>query len=163
MTYLNLSTTTAFKDVEKIKAQSGGGVTFYIQEDIEFTVRDDLGEFDEELEMVFIEIDESQIGTDRNVILGFAYRIPGASAANFNEKLTISLLKISLENKICQLMGDLNLDLLKQDRHQDISALIDIIYSNGFVPVITKPTRITEHSQTIIDHIYTNMDLSTPN
>ena len=37
--------------------QSGDGVTFYIQEDIEFTVRDDWGEFEEELEMVFIEID----------------------------------------------------------------------------------------------------------
>ena len=143
--------------------QSGGGVTFYIQEDIKFTIRDDLGEFDEELEMIFIEIEKSQIGTDRNVILGLMYRIPGTSAANFNDKLNISLQKISLENKICQLMGDLNLDLLKQDRHHDTSAFIDIIYSNGFVPVITKPTRITEHSQTLIDHIYTNTDLTTPN
>ena len=143
--------------------QSGGGVTFYTQGDIEFTVRDDIGEFDDELEMIFIEIDKSQIGTDRNVLLGLVYRIPGTSAANFNDKLNISLQKISLENKICQLMGDLNLDLLKQDRQHDISALIDIIYSNGFVPVITKPTRITEHSQTLIDHIYTNMDLTIPN
>ena len=110
--------------------RSGGGVTFYIKEDIEFTVRDDVGEFDEELEMVFIEIDKSQIGTDRNVILGLVYRIPGTQAANFNDELNISLQKISLENKICQLMGDLNLDLLKQDRRHDISALIDIIYSN---------------------------------
>ena len=57
-------------------------------------------------------------------------------------------------------MGDLNLDLLKQDRY--ISALIDI-YTKGFVPVITKPTRITEHSQTLIDHIYTHTDLTTTN
>ena len=60
-------------------------------------------------------------------------------------------------------MGDLNLDLLKQDRYHDISASIDINYSNGFLPVITKPTRITEHSQTLTDHIYTNTDLTTPN
>ena len=45
----------------------------------------------------------------------------------------------------------------------DITALIDINYSNGFVPVIRKPTRITEHSKTLIDHIYTNTDLTTPN
>ena len=107
--------------------------------------------------MLFIEIDKSQIGTHRNVILGLVYRIPGTSTANFNDKLNISLQKISLENKICQLMGDLNLDLLKQDRY--ISALIDI-YNKGFVPMITKPTRITEHSQTLIDHI---TDLTTPN
>ena len=91
--------------------------------------------------------DKSRIGTDNNVILG-----PGTSAANFNDKLNISLQKISLENTICRLMGDLNLDLLKQDRHHDISASIDIIYSNGFVPVITKPTRIIKQSQTLIDH-----------
>ena len=77
-------------------------------------MRDDLVEFDEELEMVFIEIDKSQIGTDRNVIWGLVYRIPGTSAANFNDKLNISLQKISLENEICQLMGDLNLDLLNR-------------------------------------------------
>ena len=110
--------------------------------------------------MLFIEIDKRQIGTDRNVILRLVHGKPGTSAANFNDKLNISLQKISLENKICQLMGDLNLDLLKQDSY--ISALIDI-YSEGFVPVITKPTRITQHSQTLIDHIYTNTDLTTPN
>ena len=112
--------------------------------------------------MVFIEMDKSQIGINRNVILVLVYRIHSTPAANFNDKLNISLQKISLENKICQLMGDLNLELLKQDRHHDISALIDIIYNNSFVPVITKPTRITEHSKTLIDHIYTNTDLTTP-
>ena len=37
------------------------------------------------------------------------------------------------------------------------------MYSNTFVPVITKPTRITEHSQTLIDHIHIYTDLTTPN
>ena len=86
--------------------QSRGGVTFYIQEDIEFTVRDDLGEFDEELEMVFIEIDKSQIGTDRNVILGLSvYRIPGASAANFSDKLNISYRKSHWKIRYVNLWG----------------------------------------------------------
>ena len=49
------------------------------------------------------------------------------------------------------------------ERGLRLDLLTDIIYSNGFVPVITKPTRITEHSQTLIDHIYTNTDLTTPN
>ena len=35
-----------------------------------------------------------------------------------------------------------------------------MLYANNFIPLITKPTRITDHSKTLIDHIYTNMPLS---
>ena len=31
-----------------------------------------------------------------------------------------------------------------------------MLYSHDLLPVITKPTRITNHSATLIDHIYTN-------
>ena len=33
---------------------------------------------------------------------------------------------------------------------------IDNIFSRGFIPRICKPTRITQSSATVIDHIYTN-------
>ena len=56
----------------------------------------------------------------------------------------------STENKICQLFEDFNIDLLKHDRHNDTATLLDLVYSYGFLPIITKPTRITDHTQTII-------------
>jgi hypothetical protein len=31
-----------------------------------------------------------------------------------------------------------------------------MLYTNNFLPTITKPTRLTDHSKTFIDHIYTN-------
>ena len=31
-----------------------------------------------------------------------------------------------------------------------------MLYANNFLPIITKPTRLTDHSKTLIDHIYTN-------
>lgn len=31
-----------------------------------------------------------------------------------------------------------------------------MLYSHDLLPVITKPTRITNHTATLIDHIYTN-------
>ena len=31
-----------------------------------------------------------------------------------------------------------------------------MLLSLGFMPIITKPTRITDHTATLIDHIYTN-------
>ena len=31
-----------------------------------------------------------------------------------------------------------------------------MLYSNNFLPILTKPTRLTYHNATLIDHIYTN-------
>ena len=35
-----------------------------------------------------------------------------------------------------------------------------MLYSNNLLPLITKPTRLAHHTSTLIDHIYTNSDLS---
>ena len=35
-----------------------------------------------------------------------------------------------------------------------------MLYSNNLLPLITKPTRLTHHTSTVIDHIYTNSNLS---
>ena len=49
--------------------------------------------------------------------------------------------------------GDLNLDLLK---HNDSSVFefINLMYSFSLFPLITRPTRITDASATLIDHIW---------
>ena len=40
--------------------------------------------------------------------------------------------------------------------HNHTSDYLDIIYSNGFIPVINHPTRVTDHSATLIDRICVN-------
>ena len=50
---------------------------------------------------------------------------------------------------------DLNIGLLKYCSHLQIEGYLDRIYSLDLLPVITKPTRITNHTATLIDHIYT--------
>ena len=54
------------------------------------------------------------------------------------------------------IMGDMNIDLLKYHSHQQTERYLNVIYSLDLLPVITKPTRITNHTATLIDHIYTN-------
>ena len=54
------------------------------------------------------------------------------------------------------IMGDMNIDLLKYHSHQQTERYLDMIYSLDLLPVITKPTRITNHTATLIEHIYTN-------
>ena len=64
--------------------------------------------------------------------------------------------KISKENKLCYIMGDFNLDLLNCHSHQFTSEFLDVMYSNMFFPLITRPTRITSNTATLIDNIFTN-------
>ena len=55
--------------------------------------------------------------------------------------------------------GDFNVDLLQFDKHGATNDFIDEIYTLGLHPLITRPTRITSHSKTLIDNIFTS-DLS---
>ena len=57
-------------------------------------------------------------------------------------------------------MGDVNIDLLKYSFHEKTNVYVNNIFSNGFLPHITKPTRYGPTSATLIDHIYAN-DIAT--
>lgn len=50
----------------------------------------------------------------------------------------------------------MNIDLLKYYFYQQTESYLGLIYSFNLLPVITKPTRITSHTETLRDHIYTN-------
>ena len=67
--------------------------------------------------------------------------------------------KIKKENKICYLVGDYNMNLINVDSHSLTSEFNDIMYSGGFIPLITRPTRVTHTSATLIDNIYSNQIL----
>ena len=58
------------------------------------------------------------------------------------------------------LATDQNFDLLKIDKHKNTSHLFNLFTSSGFIPTITRPTRITHTSCTLIDNIYTNITTS---
>ena len=53
-------------------------------------------------------------------------------------------------------MGDYNINLLKHDSHPHTNDFLNIMYSNNFIHVITRPTRKNDKSGTLIDNIFTN-------
>ena len=53
-------------------------------------------------------------------------------------------------------MGDLNLNLMNHQSHSVTGEFLDALYSNVFFPLITRPTRITCHSATLIVNIFVN-------
>jgi hypothetical protein len=63
---------------------------------------------------------------------------------------------INRENKLCYLMGDFNIDLFKSESCDHTNHFIEQLFTSSFFPLITKPTRITHHTATLIDNIFTN-------
>ena len=72
------------------------------------------------------------------------------------DELNRILSTISKDNKKCYLMGDFNLDLLRYEEHAVTQEFIDSLFSNMFIPIITRPTRLTAHTAPLIDNIFTN-------
>ena len=74
--------------------------------------------------------------------------------------LKITFLTIFLtfypKNKISVLLGDFNLNLLNYNDHQPTNDFLDLLASNSFIPYILHPTRITIHTKTLIDNIFSN-------
>ena len=99
----------------------------------------------------------------KNVIVGVIYRPPNRDINTFNDKLGRIMDQIKSENKLCYLLGDYNINLLNCEKHDPTGQFFDVITSNGFLPIITRPTRVTATSATLIENIFTNniLDVST--
>ena len=130
-----------------------GGVGFYINDDVEYEVRNDLALNCQDCEDLWIEIKNK---SRKNIILGVIYRHPRHSFSIFQEKLCSTLEKISLENKNIYTCGDYNINFLRINQSQAIKNYYNAIMSYSCRLLIDKPTRITSGSATILDHIYTN-------
>ena len=89
---------------------------------------------------------------DQKFIVGGIYRHPNGNCEHFNTALNDVIRKIK-DNNIAITLGDINIDLVNDDK-ENTSTYLNNYFSKNFLPCITIPTRITDHSATIIDHIF---------
>ena len=54
-------------------------------------------------------------------------------------------------------MADFNIDLLRSDTNLQTTDFIHNMFANAFYPTISKPTRVTKQTATLIDNIITNI------
>ena len=108
-----------------------------------------------ELELTFIKIVNPK---KSNIIVGVIYRHPSIDLTDFNCNYLNKLLEnISKEQKSIFLLGDFNVNLLNYNEHNQTNEFLDSLASNSFIPLILQPTRITSHSNTLIDNIFSNV------
>ena len=136
--------------------QAGGGVSLFISNNLPFIVRQDLTVLTNQVEQLFIEIDKSALHVKKNVIVGMTYRPPEKDPLLFNDIVQTALAKIDKENKFGYLLGNFNLDLLKSEIHNPTLDFLNSLFSYSFWPLITRPTRETSSSATLIDNIFTS-------
>ena len=103
------------------------------------------------LESLFVEI---CIPNNENIVIGAIYRPPTGNPEEFLDKFNELLSGVTRANKHCYVTGDFNLDLMKHETHSITAQFLEALYSSGLIPMITKPTRITAHSATLIDNIF---------
>ena len=142
--------------VEQHRSSLGGGVALCVMKHLNYIERPDLALYDNDIESVFIEVNKDKLHLEKNIIIGVLYRPPGNDIRTFNEKLESILQKIRRENKVSYILGDFNINLLNNDYHQPTGEFFDLMSSNSFLPLITRPTRVTANSATLIDNIFTN-------
>ena len=94
--------------------------------------------------------------TTRSLIIGVIYRHPSGSYVTFQEQLSKILRKFNFSNQAFILMGDYNIDLSKQNTNNIVTNYLNELYSPGCYSLINKSTRITDTSETTLDHIYSN-------
>ena len=93
---------------------------------------------------------------EKNIIVSVVYWPPNQNLREFMNSLDSLLASISKENMICYVLGDWNLDLINHYCHDTTGELLETMYSRMFFPLITRPTRITSNTATLIDNIFTN-------
>ena len=135
--------------------RKGGGVGFLISKELHYNSREDLGLMEEYLECKFIEIAMK----GRNVLCGSLYRPPNSNLKMFQQAMNKMMGKIkpSIHDSIVGM--DHNLDLLKYNSHIGTSEFMNNLLDNSMFPCISKPTRITKTTATLIDNIFVNCRL----
>ena len=141
----------------KSKCKEGGGLGIYINNKLKYKIRDDLAcpvGYQDFFDTIFVEVTHEN--PRHNTLVGVLYRVPGINTVNdFNDYLhNILMPKLEKEKINIALTGDLNINLLKCNEHQPSSLYLDIMITNGFIPKITVPTRVTHSSATLIDHMF---------
>ena len=91
------------------------------------------------------------------------YRPSGNHPSLTNNDLFVSFMESfsnllgSVSNKDCYILTDSNINLLSLSNSSNSFDFLDLLLSNGFLNLITKATRFSKNSFSLIDQIFTNV------
>ncbi|KAK2710891.1 hypothetical protein QYM36_012159, partial [Artemia franciscana] len=151
---------------KKRETRKHGGISMFVKHELATKIITDFDNLYEEMLFEFILV---EIGTKSETLLCCVlYRPPCGSPAKFLDSLDKLLSSMLSRYKKLLFMGDFNIDLLapsKLKQAQNNSSLanefISSFLSTGMLPACRIPTRVTDTTASLIDNLFTNLDLKT--
>ena len=131
-----------------------GGVGLYVKSGLDSIPRPDLGKDSSDFETVWVEVDKRN---GKNYLFCCAYRHPSSNLDSFTEYLQEILSNPAVSSKQVFLLGDFNVDLLNYNSHTATINYVNFLFSKQFLPYIIHPSRVSDHSSTLIDNIFANI------
>ena len=95
------------------------------------------------IETCFIELPRVK---QKHVIFGCIYRHPHSDRVDFQENLQQTLESLNNQGYEAYITGDINVDLFQYNTDKQTLDYLDMLLNFGYMPTITKATRITDHS-----------------
>ena len=129
----------------------GGGVGILVNRSLRSRLRNELRVETEVLEHIIVELKTDT----KNILLVSGYRPPNSNVKKFLKeyKMLIQALRQTKCHSI--LIGiDHNLDLMKVHKHTQTNEFLELNLKNNLMPCVSKPTRITTNTATLIDNIF---------
>ena len=126
----------------------GGGVLIYVRDLYEVELIDELCLTSSTFESLFIKLKNAS----DVVTVGSIYRPPNSQMIQFNSDLKSHILDKLPDNNTL-IAGDFNINLLAETTPSAIN-FTGLLYNKSLFNVITQPTRVTQTSATLIDHIW---------
>ena len=139
------------------ECKCGGGVGVLVSDELCCQDVTNLKFKSEEFESCFVEI---PLRNGNSLLIGSMYRPPNTEIDKFNDEYNEILCKIKRRNYTYIVLGmDHNLDFLKCHTHKGTENFIQTNLDHLLFPTITRPTRITQSSATLIDNIIISQNL----
>ena len=95
------------------------------------------------------------------MIIKCCHRPPSGAIKGLNSFLENVFKKANTENKLCFVAGDFNLNCLDYNKNLEIQTFYNRICAHGCIPLITKPTRVTSETVSLIGDIFPNFIFDT--
>ena len=136
---------------------SFGGVAIYVHNSFSFSRlhTENLHSNSQVYECLFIEIHHNHKQLNK-FIIGNVYRRPSELIDELTLFINETFNYIHRLSKRSYITGDFNIDLLKINRNTYYNNFYESLTGQGFFPMITRPTRLSDDSNTLIDNIFTS-------
>ena len=130
----------------------GGGVAVYVEESISCVVKDEMNDCESDnFEFLCVQLN-LPFGNKANIAA--VYRPPNTDLRRFVTDCSKLLEKLVNKKDTSYVVGDFNVNLINYETHAETSDFLNMALEHYLYPTITKPTRFSKSTSTLIDNIF---------